>query len=583
MRKIFKQFISLIAASTFLYGCVSEAIDFSENNNTETENVGYLSMSGLNINVDTDSGELIDTRTTIEAGDNYLVKIISSKENSIVFNGTYSEIKAKGELSLAPGIYKIDVKSIAEIPAAEWNAPHYMGSKEVTIVKKQTTEVNDLTCTLANIKTSLELSADLKDLFLPDDSNKPDGNLKVDISLGENTLTYDRAETRAAYFAAVEEKNTIKIELSGMYNTSGEGEEPTYEKIDKWTQTISNVKAGEWRKIHIRIENSNDGNVNFNVTVETWVYDEELNVDVMSSKYTFEEEEIYDPDSEITEPNSPKVTLLNGHNIEDTFLISPSIFDFDAETCIDVIKGEVTPVGESTIASIDIDFKSDNEALLSRIKDDGFENLKVALYPSNEISDYITIKEASESNRVNITVKNSGMMEFYKYAGTHTVRVIAIDSEGRRSFTNLVIKVEKEASSEVGPSIVWQGGYSFDTRHAVSLTTNPPVIIDITSATGITGFIINIDSDKLTPEELVGMKLAPEMDLINPATEEMKTALSGLGFKVGSAVEGATSVTFDITQFMPALALLGSGNSDFELKVTDASGTNTKTLKVKVN
>lgn len=66
-----------------------------------------------------------------------------------------------------------------------------------------------------------------------------------------------------------------------------------------WSQEIQNVKAGQWRKINIKILHASDGNVQFQVTVETWVYDEKIDVDVMSSFYSYGEEEI--PDEEISD------------------------------------------------------------------------------------------------------------------------------------------------------------------------------------------------------------------------------------------------------------------------------------------
>ena len=107
-----------------------------------------------------------------------------------------------------------------------------------------------------------------------------------------------------------------------------------------WSQEIQNVKAGQWRKINIKILHASDGNVQFQVTVETWVYDEKIDVDVMSSFYSYGEEEI--PDEEISDENSPAVTLENG-DIAQPYPITTSMFDFDVQSCSPMITAVVTP------------------------------------------------------------------------------------------------------------------------------------------------------------------------------------------------------------------------------------------------
>jgi len=67
--------------------------------------------------------------------------------------------------------------------------------------------------------------------------------------------------------------------------------------------------------------------------------------------------------------------------------------------------------------------------------------------------------------------------------------------------------------------------------------------------------------------------LAPELDLVSPG--DYKEPLEGLGFPTGEKVVGQTSVSFDISDFMPLIPLLGTGDSDFRLTVTDNEGQTT--------
>lgn len=99
----------------------------------------------------------------------------------------------------------------------------------------------------------------------------------------------------------------------------------------------------------------------------------------------------------------------------------------------------------------------------------------------------------------------------------------------------------------------------------------------VNAPNGISSFIVEIDSPLLPPDELEGIGLKSEFDLVSPGS--MSDALSSLGFPVN--IGGETSVSFNISQFVPMLKLLGSGTSNFHLTVTDSKGnTQSKTITV---
>lgn len=114
-----------------------------------------------------------------------------------------------------------------------------------------------------------------------------------------------------------------------------------------------------------------------------------------------------------------------------------------------------------------------------------------------------------------------------------------------------------------------------------------PVIFSVTSETGITEFKIEIDSTTLTPDELEGVGLTNNLDLINPVKVNPETGeieldyeakLNNLGFPTRDDVKGKTLLTFDISQFVPLLNMLGSGDHQFKLTVSDESGTSKATV-----
>ena len=224
------------------------------------------------------------TRSTVDAPDDYIIKIYNSKKEQ-VGSYTYAEIKTTGNIELPQDSYTVTAESpnYASIPDVAWETPVYYGEVSVNVIKKLTTTVNNLVCKLGNIKTTVGLSADLDSLFKPDDETD---KLTVTLSIQDNSLVYGRAEAtgetlKPGFFRAVDTDNTLKIVLSGQYNKAGEGEPASYVPVN-WSQEIQNIKAGQWRKINIKILHASDGNVQFQVTVETWVYDEKIDVDVMS-------------------------------------------------------------------------------------------------------------------------------------------------------------------------------------------------------------------------------------------------------------------------------------------------------------
>lgn len=132
------------------------------------------------------------TRSTVDAPDDYIVKIYNSKKEQ-VGSYTYAEIKTTGNIELPQDSYTVTAESpnYASIPDVAWETPVYYGEVSVNVIKKLTTTVNNLVCKLGNIKTTVGLSADLDNLFKPDDETD---KLTVTLSIQDNSLVYGRVE-----------------------------------------------------------------------------------------------------------------------------------------------------------------------------------------------------------------------------------------------------------------------------------------------------------------------------------------------------------------------------------------------------
>ena len=616
-----KEFLHIfcLAFLLLLSGCKNEDPGFPTTPGTDDE-VGYIVTSGLSVTVadneiiSTTTGESSPTKSessgseatnltrsnntqsavdstttktdppTAEASDDYKVTILNTK-TSETMNYTYADLKKEEnqKIPVAPGTYKISAESpdyasyMAGDYYANWDMPVYAGSVTKNVIKATETTVNDLVCSLANIRTSVSLTPDLQSLFLPDDqATEQLPALTVTLSVGENSLVYDRAAAdgeKYGYFKAVEATNTITVELKGTYNKAPGNVAPEYVPI-KWTREITGCKAGQWRKISIHVTNASQGNIQFQMTVENWVYDQKIDVDV-TNLYAFGEEVI--PDEDLSDANSPVVTL-EGHDIAQGYTINQSMYNEDLGKWNENLQAIITPQSDVTLRSVKLLFASDNATLLSDLSAAGYTNNTVQIWPQNSaLTSYLLIQD--ESGVVKATLKDAGMTKLFTYKGVHTVKFIAVDSKGRTSYTNLKITVSEGGSIVTeGPTATWVNdrGGQLDVPFQLDPNDLPPVELKVESKTGITDFKIEISSTNQEFAELISTMFSTNnLDLINPGSNA--ETLASLGFPTGDQVRNQTSLSFDISQFMSALAVF-SGEHTFKLQVTDANGQIAKSL-----
>ena len=578
--------LTVIIASSVIISCSKDNPIYPDTDAINKDGVGYFSFSGLNViaqeNLTEDLKDDADGAIT-KAGSSidlnpFVITVLNSSD-VVVYTSTYAEALAKGEdLKLEIGTYTLTANSTNDIPLTAWDAPTFYGAREFTIKKNETTNVSNLVCDVSNIKTTLELSADLKDLFNADDvATVP---MAVTFKLGASSLVYNRNETRAGFFKAVEENNTIEITLSGEYNTADGTETPVYEPIS-WTQTIPNVKAGQWRKVNIKIDNSNSGNVRFVIEVETWTYDDVIDVDVVGTfSLVRHEEEIEDPFDTTTDIGSAVLTLGGGYNISSPVNVDKTIFIMETNSCTKPIFMYATPVSGATVTKVEIfDIESDNQSLLNAVGDK-----KIQLYPNNEQSSY-NVVSVGDNKEIKCIATNNGMFKLYSYAGTHKITVKTIDSEGRKSFTTFTVNVSADALPSTGPEVTWAGGKEFGTVYnAADLDGTNGLIINIASQSGLTKFKVSILGDVVNEAALTdpAIGLGRELDLINPGAHEM--GLTNFGFPIKDGVKGKNSLELNISSFAPMMGGLvtESGVVTFAFTVGDDSGEVTKEIKLNV-
>ena len=592
----------------------------------------------------------------------YWIEIKDEVENKMVdINGAdkagegcyYKDVPAEG-IALEPGRYTVyayktaekgaDVNGViadvvGQLPAEGDVIAYYAGRSNVVNIESGKSTNVAITCKLTNVITTVELSADLIKWFKKNESGETMLSTKVAIAsaTGKPADTYSYTFPYTSNHGIVDNEgkvvdggpfvyfkdvagpestdgNVLQLNMSGIFYTGTEYE-LNNGQIDesKWaevamTRNITDVKAAQWRRISIDIDRNNEGNIQFVVTIESMVYDETIDVDVVTMYAALNiEEEV--PDVGVENPKAPSISIKGVEPDENgalSYTINGSMYDADAEGWNSYLKVNVVPQDDTTVKEIYAVFSSDNANLLSAMAAKGFVDGRMDIYSDvaaaaegGDASAYVKVTDVTGgvAGEKLVTVKAAGMSALYKYVGTHTVSVYTTDSDKRTKHTDIIITVSNSGGGGAMPTIVWldaNGNDVINERHTLNAENAETFQckIDLASATGFTKLEVDIISDVLTDEELSTVNLGSHLDLINPKPNQI-AVLQNLGFLDASINEetllGGTEKTFEISGFMALLRTLyvsngaPSGNCDFEITVGDANGEVTKTLMLYID
>ena len=528
--------------AVILGSCNKDNVNYDDIDTETNENIGYLSLAGLEASVMEDT-ENITTSSGTRASkvniDLFNVEILDVTGNTVE-TFVYGE-RPTDPIALESGIYTIRMSSGAMADVA-WEAPVFTGEKEFTITRKKTTTINDLVCKLANIKVTVTYSAELKDQLDLE-------NTKMNVALLQSELDYAASEVRAGYFAPKAAENTLVLTFTCRY----EGEQ----KDIIMTNEIKGVRAAQWRKINVVVQHAADGTATIGIECETWTYDEEVTFDTSASMM----EEVIPDDTDAPEIH------WEGHNLGEVFELTDDMFDAEGNFTKSINLDIAT---KSPIRSIMVKVASDNADFVTAysqimsLEEDlcaptaNATILKMMGYPSDA--------KGKTSTRIKIAAQSDLLKS---YEGTHSYDITVTDEVGAK--TNVVLSIQY--GQNVNPQIVWVG-YDIDKRQTIQ--DDDTCMIRITAPLAIKDFEIEIVSNALTPEELQAVGLAAKFSLVT--STDMFESLSGLGFPVGDAVYGQTLISeeqLDITDFLGILGMLGAGDHDFVMTVTDMEGNST--------
>ena len=217
-------------------------------------NVGYLRLTmGVDMSVNTraDGEEVYDPKQIA-------VQIVSENNEIVEETSNWEEWSGK-QITLPVGKYTVKASSAGFDGATSgFDKPYYAGSAEITIQKD--TEVNQtVTCTLANVKVTVNFDQTFVDNFTS-------ANVEVDDNAdnaGISPLTFTMGEaTQSGYFPVTDLKAVVTaVNKNNVSNTQ--------------TDVIENVKARDHYILNYKVDDGKgDGSVSieFDNALKTYTY-----------------------------------------------------------------------------------------------------------------------------------------------------------------------------------------------------------------------------------------------------------------------------------------------------------------------
>ena len=561
----------MLAVAAFVAaGCVNEEPPYKEEPKpTPGDATGFLSVSGLSMRVvydetdvrpddtsdQTQSPQAVSgTRAEQPDVDGFIVEILDA-DNAQVFKKTYAELKQQlaEPMELPVGAYRMEVRSEENTPDVAWEHPVYGATSSFTISKAQTTQLEEVVCTLQNIKVTVDYSSELAGM-LADTS-------KATISLGQTSQEFLKTETRAAYFKSLDIENTLDFNFDGVF---ADTDIPA-----QFSKQITGVKAGQWRKISVVINYADKGTLLFQVTVDNNIIQD--NSFVVDGTDNLLEELLEDP--------SAPALAWPGHDMSKPFTLTDAMFD-DNGNCIEPFVFDLaSPNG---IESLRVNIASTSSQFMA----------SMAAIQLPETFDLCALDASSPAG---IILKGFGypvggelkgqqaksfniagqIKALYEFDGTHTFSFDMTDAKGVSTAAALTLVVDKSAGQE-GPAIVWRG-YDIDKQYEVQ--KDMIIDIDVTATAGIKSFWVTIDSEEL--KDLLPVINMPEkFDICDIPADLAAILHDEFGFPINEQVKNQTAVMFSITKFVEILLEI-PGEHNFVLDVTDNNNVLThKTVKL---
>ncbi|QSE97874.1 DUF4493 domain-containing protein [Fulvivirga lutea] len=232
-----KRLLLAIFAILFLYGC-------SEDETNSSEGIGKLS---LNVGLDIKANPIGGRTDEVVALEDFLVIIF--REDGTVFQQFDRAGDIPSEVELPTGVYRVTASSNNE-SLAEFDNPFYYGESELFSIDKEELKVITVTCTLDNMKVTVNYSDNVVNSF--------DTYVTTVQSDAGGLLIYNESETREGFFSV----SPLAIEAT-----------LTYSKTDGsvLTKTFSGAVTDPQPKTHYEINVDaivQDGQIVINIVLD---------------------------------------------------------------------------------------------------------------------------------------------------------------------------------------------------------------------------------------------------------------------------------------------------------------------------
>ncbi len=253
-----KKFTLLAIAAVLTIACKTNS------NSSSTGENGKLVLS-LNPKSDI---EVVETRSSSVNINDFQIDIIDNDGVSYASYASYSDVPA--EIALPLGLYTVKATT-GRLNAAEWDSPHFAGSKAIVVESGKTTNTS-LTCAITNVKVTVnyttELVKTLRDVRVTV-SSKYDASDATKIG----RLSYYDGEERGGWFAKPVNK-TLDIYITGTNISTGD--------LVSTTTSISNVEARQWR--NITVDTKTSGTVGIEIVIDdTLEKQDDVDVDILDN------------------------------------------------------------------------------------------------------------------------------------------------------------------------------------------------------------------------------------------------------------------------------------------------------------
>ncbi len=293
-----KRFIITLTLLAAVASCKDGIEPLPQIEEVDASTLGYISFSNMEIIVDNSSETLTasstqstSTKSTAAATasiavDDYRIRVICNGDGETLYDGDFNSLQYEELIAVSSGVYNVEAWCGGTTDQPSWDSPTYGARHSIAVANEETVEVGQIMCTLSNIKATVTVSDQIKQLDrLAEASLDPlyYTPMVVTVEMGGAAVDFSSDEERAIYFAAGDDPQDMTLTVNGMCNIAEQGEEPNYIRIEGVSLTIPCVKVGQWRRINLDVIGLSEGNVEFQFNVENWTYGDLIDVDITRS------------------------------------------------------------------------------------------------------------------------------------------------------------------------------------------------------------------------------------------------------------------------------------------------------------